>query len=251
MQLLPYLCFLSRLISQDKQLLVLEYCSHGDLIGFLRKNRNAGELTQQIMLLLCSDIAAGMEAVGSLNIVHRDLAARNCLVTSDMIVKVADFGRSAKMTYGVYQATPEEERLTPVRWTAPEALVDLAYSAATDVWSFGVVLWEVFTCGHTPYGGMSNGEVQTHVTEGGRLPPLEGVARAICKLLDDCMAPTPRQRPTFTEARATLNSVGKRLGNGSMGYDLGIAHPLRQHVATILRLRDSVSAEEEKRRRRM
>ncbi|XP_014668985.1 PREDICTED: tyrosine-protein kinase Fes/Fps-like [Priapulus caudatus] len=109
---------------------------------------------------MCIDAAAGMAYLEERNCIHRDLAARNCLLTADNVVKISDFGMSREEE--VYTASGGLKQI-PVKWTAPEAINFLKYTSASDVWSYGILMWEVFALGIVPYPGMSNNEARDFI----------------------------------------------------------------------------------------
>ncbi len=216
----PNVLLLMGVCTRKNMMIVSEYCSLGSLQQVLRENRQPGKLSRESLLLFCADIASGMDFVGRSGFVHRDLAARNCFVTEDMVVKVADFGRTQPMnSAGIYQGF--EEALTPVRWTAPEALQNHVYSTASDVWSFGVVMWEVMSLGLTPYGGKSNPEVMKHVLGGRGLPAINDCPHVANHMIEACMRADPNDRLRFVELSMRIKTTIRRLTNGSMGADLG------------------------------
>jgi serine/threonine protein kinase len=124
---------------------VLQFCENGALENYLRQH----DLRTNLLLYMALDVAEGMVYLSSRNFVHRDLAARNVLLTEDLTCKISDFGMSRDLiddsTY--YTAT---SGIVPIRWTAPEAVITKKYSLATDVWSFGVFFYELFTKARRP-----------------------------------------------------------------------------------------------------
>jgi len=147
--------------TQDGPLYVIvEYADHGNLRDFLRKHRPTsgyerpnGEkppLSEKQLISFARQIARGMEYLGSKKCIHRDLAARNVLVSDGLILKIADFGLARDIHSNDYYRKLGDGRL-PVKWMAPEALFHRKYTIQSDVWSFGILLWEMMTLGGTPY----------------------------------------------------------------------------------------------------
>ena len=161
--------------------LVLELMEGGDLLKYLRSNRpsqaTASSLTMGDLLNICVDVAKGCKYLEDMHFVHRDLAARNCLVSSpdrvNRVVKIGDFG----LTRDIYKSDYYRkggEGLMPVRWMSPESLVDGVFTSHSDIWSFGVLLWEVMTLGQRPYQGHDNSQVLLYVKSGRILSKPEG-----------------------------------------------------------------------------
>ncbi|CAG5059934.1 unnamed protein product [Parnassius apollo] len=185
--------------------IVLELLAGGDLKNFLRESRPKAERVSAITmkdLLLCSlDVCKGSRYLEVQRFIHRDIAARNCLLTSrgpGRVVKIADFG----MARDVYRAEYYKKggkAMLPIKWMPPEAYIDGVFSIKTDVWSFGVLLWEVFSLGLMPYTGLSNREVMESVSTGGRLDKPYGCPLEIYLLMCECWNPTPSERPSFAQ----------------------------------------------------
>lgn len=151
-------------------MVIMELMVNGDLKRYLRSHRpgtcdnfsNAPPKLERI-LQMAIEIADGMAYLATKKFVHRDLAARNCMVAEDLTVKVGDFG----MTRDVYERDyyrKGSKGLLPVRWMAPESLKDGVFSSYSDVWSYGVVLWEMVTFASQPYQGLSNDQVRGRVS---------------------------------------------------------------------------------------
>lgn len=156
-------------------MVVLPFMKHGDLHTFLllsRLGEHPFDLSLQTLLQFMLDISRGMEYLSSRNIIHRDLAARNCMLDENMTVCVADFGLSKKIYSGDYYRQGSVSKL-PVKWIALESLADNVYTTQSDVWAFGVTMWEIMTRGQTPYPGVENSEIYEFLIKGERLkkPP--------------------------------------------------------------------------------
>ncbi|VFV18762.1 low quality protein: [Lynx pardinus] len=170
---------------------------HGNLVNFLRTRGRALVSTPQL-LQFSLHVAEGMEYLESKKLVHRDLAARNILISEDLVAKVSDFGLAKAERKGL-----DSSRL-PVKWTAPEALKHGKFSSKSDVWSFGVLLWEVFSYGRAPYPKMSLKEVSEAVEKGYRMEPPEGCPGPIHALMGSCWEAEPARRPPFRKLAEKL-----------------------------------------------
>ncbi|KAG8516342.1 Tyrosine-protein kinase Fes/Fps, partial [Galemys pyrenaicus] len=187
--------------------IVMELVQGGDFLTFLRTE--GARLRVKTLLQLVGDAAAGMEYLESKCCIHRDLAARNCLVTEKNVLKISDFGMSREEADGVYAASGGL-RQVPVKWTAPEALNYGRYSSESDVWSFGILLWETFSLGAAPYPNLSNQQTREFVEKGGRLPCPELCPDAVFRLMEQCWAYEAGQRPSFSTISQELQSIRKR-----------------------------------------
>uniref|UniRef100_A0A673ZB50 Tyrosine-protein kinase n=1 Tax=Salmo trutta TaxID=8032 RepID=A0A673ZB50_SALTR len=143
--------------------IIMELVQGGDFLSFLRCEGH--NLKSDMLVKMAENVASGMEYLESKKCIHRDLAARNCLVGEQSRVKISDFGMSREQQDGVYSAAGGLKQI-PVKWTAPEALNYGRYSTESDVWSFGVLLWETFSRGVTPYTSMSNQQTRDEVEKG-------------------------------------------------------------------------------------
>nr|XP_056706905.1 tyrosine-protein kinase receptor TYRO3 isoform X2 [Euleptes europaea] len=194
-------------------MVILPFMKHGDLHSFLLMSRigdNPFSLPLQTLLRFMIDIASGMEYLSSKNFIHRDLAARNCMLDENMNVCVADFGLSKKIYSGDYYRQGCASKL-PVKWLALESLADNLYTTHSDVWAFGVTMWEIVTRGQTPYAGIENAEIYNYLISGNRLkqPPecLEDVYDLMCR----CWHSEPKLRPSFGALKLQLEMILARL----------------------------------------
>ncbi|XP_070688502.1 insulin receptor b [Pempheris klunzingeri] len=187
-------------------LVVMELMTHGDLKSYLRSLRPDSENnpsgrpppTLKEMIQMAAEIADGMAYLNAKKFVHRDLAARNCMVAEDFTVKIGDFG----MTRDIYETDYYRKGgkgLLPVRWMAPESLKDGVFTAHSDCWSFGVVLWEISTLAEQPYQGLSNEQVLKFVMDGGYLDRPDNCPERIHSLMQMCWQYNPKMRPMFHE----------------------------------------------------
>ncbi|XP_026780943.1 fibroblast growth factor receptor 1-A isoform X3 [Pangasianodon hypophthalmus] len=198
--------------TQDGPLYVIvEYASKGNLREYLRARRPPGmeycynpdqvpvETVSIKDLVSCAyQVARGMEYLASKKCIHRDLAARNVLVTEDNVMKIADFGLARDIHHIDYYKKTTNGRL-PVKWMAPEALFDRIYTHQSDVWSFGVLLWEIFTLGGSPYPGVPVEELFKLLKEGHRMDRPSTCTHELYMMMRDCWHAAPSQRPTFKQ----------------------------------------------------
>ncbi|RXN38562.1 insulin-like growth factor 1 receptor [Labeo rohita] len=155
------------------------------------------------MIQMAGEIADGMAYLNANKFVHRDLAARNCMVAEDFTVKIGDFG----MTRDIYETDYYRKGgkgLLPVRWMSPESLKDGVFTTMSDVWSFGVVLWEIATLAEQPYQGMSNEQVLRFVMEGGLLDKPDNCPDMLFELMRMCWQYNPKMRPSFLEIISSI-----------------------------------------------
>ncbi|XP_075431372.1 insulin-like growth factor 1 receptor isoform X2 [Ascaphus truei] len=192
-------------------LVIMELMTRGDLKSYLRslrpdKENNPGQLpppSLKKMIQMAGEIADGMSYLNANKFVHRDLAARNCMVAEDFTVKIGDFG----MTRDIYETDYYRKGgkgLLPVRWMSPESLKDGVFTTNSDVWSFGVVLWEIATLAEQPYQGMSNEQVLRFVMEGGLLEKPDNCPDMLFELMRLCWQYNPKMRPSFLEIISSI-----------------------------------------------
>ncbi|CAH2981716.1 unnamed protein product [Chilo suppressalis] len=194
-------------IAVQKQpiMIVMELVSGGSLLTFLRTR--ASTLSSRSLLAMCRDAAGGMRYLESKNCIHRDLAARNCLVGDDNIVKISDFGMSREEEEYIVSGGMKQ---IPIKWTAPEALNFGKYTSLCDVWSYGVLMWEIFSKGDTPYAGMSNSRAREKIDTGYRMPAPEGCAEDVYALMLRCWEYEPEKRPHFHQIYTIIDNIYNR-----------------------------------------
>ncbi|XP_036888806.1 ephrin type-A receptor 8 [Sturnira hondurensis] len=186
-------------------MIVTEYMENGSLDTFLRTHDGQFTITQLVGML--RGVGAGMRYLSDLGYIHRDLAARNVLVDGNLVCKVSDFGLSRVLEDDPNAAYTTTGGKIPIRWTAPEAIAFRTFSSASDVWSFGVVMWEVLAYGERPYWNMTNRDVISSVEEGYRLPAPMGCPRALHQLMLDCWHKDRAQRPRFSQIVSILDAL--------------------------------------------
>ncbi|XP_075595037.1 tyrosine-protein kinase Fer-like isoform X3 [Balearica regulorum gibbericeps] len=187
--------------------IVMELISGGDFLSFLRKKKD--ELKTKQLVKFSLDAASGMAYLESKNCIHRDLAARNCLVDENNILKISDFGMSRQEDDGVYSSSGLKQ--IPIKWTAPEALNYGRYTSESDVWSFGILLWETFSLGVCPYPGMMNQQAREQVEKGYRMSAPQKCPEEIYTIMQRCWAYKPENRPKFSEIQKELSSIKKKV----------------------------------------
>lgn len=173
--------------------IVTELMQNGCLLEYLQKSNR--QLDLRVLIAMGAQIADGMAYLEARNYVHRDLAARNILVGENNIVKIADFGLARLIKETEYEARAGAR--FPIKWTAPEAANYSKFSIKSDVWSFGIVLYEIITYGRVPYPSMSNTEVLNQIEHGYRMPAPSGCPKALYEIMCDCWLKDPNKRPTF------------------------------------------------------
>ncbi|XP_065899232.1 uncharacterized protein [Dysidea avara] len=211
-------------MTDEPVMIILEYVSRGDLRNVLIQLQPSGGgsvATKLPVLLLkfCQDIAAGMTYLNSKQFVHRDLAARNILVSESVSCKIADFGMSRDLLDENYYVTSGGK--IPVKWTAPEAIHYRKYSGQSDVWSYGIVLYEIWSLGCEPYEWLTIVETIEKVDTGYRLPPPPGCPRAIYRVMIKCWNSEPKSRPQFAQITQLLS--------GNHNYLLGWSDEDKQY----------------------
>ncbi|KAK9496951.1 hypothetical protein O3M35_012851 [Rhynocoris fuscipes] len=208
--------------TQDGPLYVIvEYAPHGNLRDFLRAHRPSsgyepaiGEsladrtaLTEKDLVSFAYQVARGMDYLSSRRCIHRDLAARNVLVSDNYVLKIADFGLARDIHSHDYYRKTTDGRL-PVKWMAPEALFHRVYTTQSDVWSYGVLLWEIMTLGGTPYPSVPSMEKLFQLLRSGhRMEKPPCCSLEIYMLMRDCWCYQPNERPLFSELVEGLDRI--------------------------------------------
>ncbi|XP_068088389.1 tyrosine-protein kinase Mer isoform X2 [Hyperolius riggenbachi] len=199
-----------------KPMVILPFMKYGDLHSFLLSSRIGSgpqHVPLQTLVKFMIDIATGMEYLSNKNFLHRDLAARNCMLRDDMTVCVADFGLSKKIYSGDYYRQGRIAKM-PVKWIAMESLADRIYTVKSDVWAFGITMWEIATRGMTPYPGVQNHEIYDYLLQGHRLKQPADCLDELYELMYICWRPDPGDRPTFTDLKDLLEKFIQRLPPG-------------------------------------
>ncbi|XP_056322391.1 muscle, skeletal receptor tyrosine-protein kinase [Danio aesculapii] len=208
--------------------LMFEYMAYGDLNEFLRRRCATQQpslsrdtltssslvseperyppLSCQEQLSISKQVAAGMAYLSERKFVHRDLATRNCLVAENLVVKIADFGLSRNIYAADYYKASENDAI-PIRWMPPESIFYNRYTSESDVWAYGVVLWEIFSYGMQPYYGMAHEEVIYYVRDGNVLACPENCPQELYNLMRLCWSGHPTDRPSFASIHRILERM--------------------------------------------
>uniref|UniRef100_A0A669E8Z1 receptor protein-tyrosine kinase n=1 Tax=Oreochromis niloticus TaxID=8128 RepID=A0A669E8Z1_ORENI len=199
-------------------MVIVEYCKHGNLSSYLKSKRGEYSPYKIAQLDICTgttsylflysfQVAKGMEFLSSRKCIHRDLAARNILLSENNVVKICDFGLARDVYKDPDYVRKGDARL-PLKWMAPETIFDRVYTTQSDVWSFGVLLWEIFSLGASPYPGVCIDEsFCRRLKEGTRMRPPEYATTEIYQTMLDCWLDRPTDRPTFTELVEHLGNL--------------------------------------------
>ncbi|XP_069755949.1 fibroblast growth factor receptor 2-like isoform X6 [Narcine bancroftii] len=238
--------------TQDGPLYVIvEFTAKGNLREYLRARRPPGmeytfdinrvcneQLTFKDLISCTYQVARGMEYLASQKCIHRDLAARNVLVTENNVMKIADFGLARDVHNIDYYKKTTNGRL-PVKWMAPEALFDRVYTHQSDVWSFGVLMWEIFTLGGSPYPGIPVEELFKLLKEGHRMDKPANCTNDLYMMMRDCWHAIPSQRPTFKQLVEDLDRILSLTSNAEY---LDLSGPLEQYSPSYPGTRSSYSS---------
>ena len=228
-------CLLGVCMKEEPMCMLFEYMSHGDLHEYLimrsphsdvsvSDDEGASSILEHSeMLHIAVSIAAGMEYLASHHFVHRDLAARNILVGDNLVVKISDFGLSRDVYSSDYYRV-QSKSLLPVRWMPPESILYGKFTVESDIWSYGVVLWEIYSFGLQPYYGYSNQEVIEMIRARQILPCPEDCPSRVYALMVECWHEIPNRRPAFKDIHTRL-----RMWQAENMHPPPISHMLLNH----------------------
>lgn len=205
---------------QEPLMVIVEFCSYGDLQSYLRHCRGVEDkyyqdlykvpiekLGSRDLLSFAIQTARGMAHLAGMKVVHRDLAARNVLIDENKVCKVADFGFARDIYVEDHYTRKTQGGRFPIKWMAIESLLDGVSTSKSDVWSFGVVLWEIVTLGASPYPGMSSQEVINFLQDSYRMDKPKHCSEELYFLMLDCWQVAPQKRPTFTDLSQHLSKL--------------------------------------------
>ncbi|CAH3165569.1 unnamed protein product, partial [Pocillopora meandrina] len=224
----PHVITLLGCITEEKEnpYVIIEYVPYGDLLGYLRRSRGlhdcyyeypeikpATYLTSEQILTFAWQIADGMQYISSKRIIHRDLAARNVLVGENLTCKITDFGMARDIDLqDIY--IPRNQGRIPVKWTAIEAMTGrMEYSTKSDVWSFGIVLYEICTIGAEPYPGISPCKIPRVLQKGYRIPKPDYFKDELYNIMLNCWETDPEIRPSFEFLCSSIRGLQKSKQN--------------------------------------
>jgi hypothetical protein len=208
----PYIIWLYGLVeTSEKMMLVMEYLSEGDLWEHLNNNQEKLKDHPEKLLSYCLDVVDAMVYLEAKTFIHRDLAARNILMDKEHHCKIGDFGLTRSMEDNAYYETKGGR--TPVKWTAPEAILYRKYSSKSDVWSYGMVMYEIWSLGHTPFEEWDIKDVVSTLENcpGYCLCPPPGCPRQIYEIMVHCWNPDHHTRPSFSHLAKILNGDSSAL----------------------------------------
>ncbi|CAF0754526.1 unnamed protein product [Adineta steineri] len=188
--------------NDDSMMMVIELLLLGSMLDYLWKHKHS--IAESRLKLWASQIVDGMAYMERKGIVHRDLAARNILMQSTDQVKISDFGLSRRIDADVYMQKSDSK--IPVKWYAPEAISIGKFTTKSDVWSFGITLWEMFSYAATPYGDMSGTDVYYYLQHGKRLERPSRCPSSIYQIMLKCWEWDEKKRPTFSQLLQLLKT---------------------------------------------
>nr|DBA24288.1 TPA: hypothetical protein GDO54_011965 [Pyxicephalus adspersus] len=187
---------------QDPIYIITEYMAKGSLLDFLKSDEGTKIILPKL-IDFSAQIAEGMAYIERKNYIHRDLRAANVLVSESLMCKIADFGLARVIEDNEYMA--KEGAKFPIKWTAPEAINFGSFTIKSDVWSFGVLLYEIITYGKIPYPGMSNADVMSALQRGYRMPRMENCPEELYDIMNQCWKEKAEERPTFDYLQSVLD----------------------------------------------
>nr|CUU97449.1 hypothetical transcript [Hymenolepis microstoma] len=214
----PHIIKLYGVCRDEPVWLVLEYAAEGELRHYLIERQ--GRIAIPTLVTYCHQLSSSLAYLEALKVIHRDVAARNVLVANESCVKLADFGMARQLPQGEDYYVAEQGRKVPIKWMAPESLKSRIFSSASDVWMFGVCMWEILSFGLKPFHNISNSEAVAAVGRGERLPRPDICLVSHYRLMLECWMDDPLLRPTFNTLQPKLREISteaKRLSAEGTG----------------------------------
>ncbi|XP_057388251.1 focal adhesion kinase 1 isoform X3 [Balaenoptera acutorostrata] len=199
----PHVVKLVGVITENPVWIIMELCTLGELRSFLQVRKYSLDLAS--LILYAYQLSTALAYLESKRFVHRDIAARNVLVSSNDCVKLGDFGLSRYMEDSTYYKASKGK--LPIKWMAPESINFRRFTSASDVWMFGVCMWEILMHGVKPFQGVKNNDVIGRIENGERLPMPPNCPPTLYSLMTKCWAYDPSRRPRFTELKAQLSTI--------------------------------------------
>ncbi|XP_060051918.1 focal adhesion kinase 1 isoform X7 [Erinaceus europaeus] len=199
----PHIVKLIGVITENPVWIIMELCTLGELRSFLQVRKYNLDLAS--LILYAYQLSTALAYLESKRFVHRDIAARNVLVSSNDCVKLGDFGLSRYMEDSTYYKASKGK--LPIKWMAPESINFRRFTSASDVWMFGVCMWEILMHGVKPFQGVKNNDVIGRIENGERLPMPPNCPPTLYSLMTKCWAYDPSRRPRFTELKAQLSTI--------------------------------------------
>ncbi|XP_041105154.1 focal adhesion kinase 1 isoform X34 [Polyodon spathula] len=199
----PHIVKLIGVITENPVWIIMELCTLGELRSFLQVRKYNLDLAS--LILFAYQLSTALAYLESKRFVHRDIAARNVLVSSTDCVKLGDFGLSRYMEDSSYYKASKGK--LPIKWMAPESINFRRFTSASDVWMFGVCMWEILMYGVKPFQGVKNNDVIGRIENGERLAMPHNCPPTLYSLMTKCWAYDPSKRPRFTELKAQLNTI--------------------------------------------
>ncbi|XP_030644268.1 focal adhesion kinase 1 isoform X7 [Chanos chanos] len=199
----PHIVKLIGVITENPVWIIMELCTLGELRSFLQVRKHSLDLAT--LILFAYQLSTALAYLESKRFVHRDIAARNVLVSSTDCVKLGDFGLSRYMEDSSYYKASKGK--LPIKWMAPESINFRRFTSASDVWMFGVCMWEILMYGIKPFQGVKNNDVIGRIENGERLAMPPNCPPTLYSLMTKCWAYDPSKRPRFTELKTQLSTI--------------------------------------------
>uniref|UniRef100_A0A8C2PWF4 Focal adhesion kinase 1 n=1 Tax=Cyprinus carpio TaxID=7962 RepID=A0A8C2PWF4_CYPCA len=199
----PHIVKLIGIITENPVWIIMELCTLGELRSFLQIRKYNLDLSA--LILFAYQLSTALAYLESKRFVHRDIAARNVLVSSTDCVKLGDFGLSRYMEDSSYYKASKGK--LPIKWMAPESINFRRFTSASDVWMFGVCMWEILMFGIKPFQGVKNNDVIGRIENGERLAMPQNCPPTLYSLMTKCWAYDPSKRPRFTELKTQLSTI--------------------------------------------